>query len=56
MNDGDPVVGPINLPLLGERYLGWKGGGCRRRTDAGTEEEVPRQFSRAPPEASVHPV
>lgn len=28
--EGEPVVGLIDLPALGERYVGWKGGGCRR--------------------------
>jgi myo-inositol-1(or 4)-monophosphatase len=27
---GEPVFGLIDCPALGERYLGWKGGGCRR--------------------------
>lgn len=40
VDDGEPIVGLIDLPTLGERYLGWKGGGCRRRTDAGDEEVV----------------
>jgi histidinol phosphatase-like enzyme (inositol monophosphatase family) len=29
--DGDePLVGLIDCPALGERYVGWRGGGCRR--------------------------
>jgi len=28
--DGSPRVGLIDLPALGERYVGWQGGGCRR--------------------------
>jgi len=28
--DREPVVGLIDLPALDERYVGWKGGGCRR--------------------------
>ncbi|MEZ4215682.1 MAG: inositol monophosphatase family protein [Myxococcota bacterium] len=28
--DGEPLVGLIDLPALDERYVGWKGGGCRR--------------------------
>jgi myo-inositol-1(or 4)-monophosphatase len=29
--DGDePLFGLIDLPALGERYVGWRGGGCRR--------------------------
>jgi histidinol-phosphatase len=27
---GEPVFGLIDCPALGERYVGWKGGGCRR--------------------------
>jgi myo-inositol-1(or 4)-monophosphatase len=30
LEEGVPVVGLIDLPALGERYVGWKGGGCRR--------------------------
>jgi myo-inositol-1(or 4)-monophosphatase len=30
LQDGDPVLGLIDLPALDERYLGWRGGGCRR--------------------------
>ncbi len=30
IEDGEPILGLIDLPALGERYLGWKGGGCRR--------------------------
>jgi histidinol phosphatase-like enzyme (inositol monophosphatase family) len=28
--DGESVMGLIDLPALNERYVGWKGGGCRR--------------------------
>lgn len=28
--DAKPVLGLIDLPALGERYVGWQGGGCRR--------------------------
>jgi myo-inositol-1(or 4)-monophosphatase len=28
--DGEPVFGLIDCPGTGERYLGWRGGGCRR--------------------------
>jgi histidinol-phosphatase len=28
--DGEPVLGLIDLPTLDERYVGWRGGGCRR--------------------------
>jgi histidinol phosphatase-like enzyme (inositol monophosphatase family) len=28
--DGQPVFGLIDCPALDERYVGWKGGGCRR--------------------------
>jgi histidinol phosphatase-like enzyme (inositol monophosphatase family) len=34
VEDGEPVVGLIDLPALGERYVGWKGGGCRRNGQA----------------------
>jgi len=27
---GEPVLGLIDLPTLGERYVGWRGGGCLR--------------------------
>ena len=30
LEDGEPVVGLIDLPALDERYVGWQGGGCRR--------------------------
>ncbi len=30
LEDGEPVLGLIDLPPLGERLVGWKGGGCRR--------------------------
>jgi len=30
LEDGEPVLGLIDLPMLGERYVGWKGAGCRR--------------------------
>jgi histidinol phosphatase-like enzyme (inositol monophosphatase family) len=30
LDDGEPVLGLIDLPALGERYVGWKGGGVRR--------------------------
>jgi myo-inositol-1(or 4)-monophosphatase len=30
LEDGEPVLGLIDLPMLDERYVGWKGGGCRR--------------------------
>ena len=29
VEDGEPVLGLIDLPALDERILGWKGGGCR---------------------------
>jgi histidinol phosphatase-like enzyme (inositol monophosphatase family) len=34
LEDGEPVVGVIDLPALGERYVGWKGAGCRRNGEA----------------------
>ena len=30
LEDGEPVLGLIDLPMLGERIVGWKGGGVRR--------------------------
>lgn len=30
VDDGEPVFGLIDCPPLGERYVGWRGGGCRR--------------------------
>jgi histidinol phosphatase-like enzyme (inositol monophosphatase family) len=30
LDEGVPVFGLIDLPGVGERYLGWRGGGCRR--------------------------
>lgn len=30
LEEGEPVFGLIDLPGLGERYVGWKGGGVRR--------------------------
>ena len=30
LEDGEPVVGLIDLPALDERFVGWQGGGCRR--------------------------
>lgn len=28
--EDEPVLGVIDLPVLGERFVGWKGAGCRR--------------------------
>jgi histidinol-phosphatase len=30
VDEGEPVLGLIDLPTLDERTVGWKGGGCRR--------------------------
>jgi histidinol phosphatase-like enzyme (inositol monophosphatase family) len=30
LDAGEAVFGLIDCPALGERYVGWKGGGCRR--------------------------
>jgi len=30
VEDGEPILGLIDCPTLDERYLGWRGGGCRR--------------------------
>jgi histidinol phosphatase-like enzyme (inositol monophosphatase family) len=34
LEDGEPVLGLIDLPGIGERYVGWKGGGVRRNGEA----------------------
>jgi histidinol phosphatase-like enzyme (inositol monophosphatase family) len=34
VEEGRPVLGLIDLPSLGDRYLGWRGGGCRRNGEA----------------------
>lgn len=30
VDDGEPVLGLIDLPALGDRTIAWRGGGCRR--------------------------
>jgi len=43
--DGEPVMGLIDLPALDERYVGWRGGGCRRNgalTRVSTETDLER--------------
>jgi histidinol phosphatase-like enzyme (inositol monophosphatase family) len=30
LDGGEPVFGLIDCPGVGERYVGWRGGGCRR--------------------------
>jgi histidinol phosphatase-like enzyme (inositol monophosphatase family) len=43
--DDEPVVGVIDLPALDERYVGWRGGGCRRNgepTFVSTESDLSR--------------
>jgi histidinol phosphatase-like enzyme (inositol monophosphatase family) len=30
LDEGEPVFGLIDLPGVDERYVGWRGGGCRR--------------------------
>ena len=30
LDEGEPVLGLIDCPTVGERYVGWRGGGCRR--------------------------
>jgi len=45
LEDGEPVFGLIDCPLLDERYLGWKGGGCHRNgepTRVSGEEDLAR--------------
>ena len=34
VEEGRPVLGLIDLPSLGDRFLGWRGGGCRRNGEA----------------------
>jgi histidinol phosphatase-like enzyme (inositol monophosphatase family) len=34
VEDGQAVLGLIDLPALDERYLGWRGGGCRRNGES----------------------
>jgi histidinol phosphatase-like enzyme (inositol monophosphatase family) len=34
LEDGQPVLGLIDLPGIGERYVGWKDGGVRRNGEA----------------------
>lgn len=34
LEEGVPVLGLIDLPMLRERYVGWQGGGCRRNGEA----------------------
>jgi histidinol-phosphatase len=46
VEDGRPVLGLIDLPALGERYLGWRGGGCRRNGEA-TRVSEERDLARA---------
>ncbi len=29
LEDGEPILGLIDLPMLDQRYIGWKGAGCR---------------------------
>ena len=43
--DGEPVMGLIDVPALDERYVGWRGGGCRRngvRTRVSQEADLKR--------------
>ncbi len=46
--DGEEsLVGAIDVPALGERYVGWKGGGCRRNGEpvrVSSESELARAF------------
>lgn len=34
LDEGEPVFGLIDTPVLDERYVGWLGGGCRRNGEA----------------------
>ncbi|MGI9592219.1 MAG: inositol monophosphatase family protein [Myxococcota bacterium] len=45
LEEGEPVFGLIDCPLLDERYLGWRGGGCQRNgepTHVSAEEDLAR--------------
>ncbi|MBW2242650.1 MAG: histidinol phosphatase [Deltaproteobacteria bacterium] len=45
LEDGEPVLGLIDLPALQERYVGWKGAGVRRGQERVhvSQESDPRQ-------------
>ncbi len=34
LDEGEPVFGLIDCPTVDERYVGWRGGGCRRNGEA----------------------
>ncbi|MHC4993096.1 MAG: inositol monophosphatase family protein, partial [Planctomycetota bacterium] len=38
--EGEPVLGLIDCPMLNERFVGWRGGGCRRN---GVETRVSQE-------------
>ncbi len=40
VDEGESVLGVIDCPALGERFVAWKGGGCRRN---GVETRVSRE-------------
>ncbi len=43
--DGEPTMGLIDCPCVGERYVGWTGGGCRRNgtpTRVSNEDDLQR--------------
>jgi histidinol-phosphatase len=45
VEDDEPLLGLIDLPTLGERYVGWRRGGCRRNgrpVRVSTESELRR--------------
>jgi myo-inositol-1(or 4)-monophosphatase len=45
LEDGEPVFGLIDCPVLDERYVGWQGGGCRRNgepTRVSNEDDLAR--------------
>jgi histidinol-phosphatase len=45
LEGGEPVLGLIDLPALGERTVAWKGGGCRRNGEpvrVSTETDLSR--------------
>ncbi|HJO21943.1 MAG: inositol monophosphatase family protein [Myxococcota bacterium] len=45
IDEGEPVFGLIDCPALDERYVGWKGGGCRRNGEPTrvSDESDPRR-------------
>ncbi len=42
LEEGEPVLGMIDLPALDERYTGWRGGGCWRNRERVTVSDETR--------------